>query len=359
MKSIPYYLYRGGTSKGPFLFKKDLPKSDKKCNQLIRNIMGSPHPYQVDGIGGGVSNASKVGIINLSDRPDCDIDCLFGQVAILSNEVDLSGDCGNMLTAAACCAIEAKLINATKNETKVRVFNPATNSVKEVVVPCKNGSVIYEGQYHIDGVNSSGSKVYISFLNPGGSQTGHIFPSGHRIDIVNNIPVTLIDCGRALIIAQAHDFNIQNKQTNEELEQDFTLQDLIEKFRLACAKKMNIKNPCQTYPRIVLVSKSNDIKNNIHVRYWSNPTAKQIHPSLAMTAAIGISTALVIKGTICAQRELLLNEYTETKEINIGHPQGGLEISITGQDFPLNITKGTYYRTARLIAKGEVYYSES
>ena len=37
-----------------------------------------------------------------------------------------------------------------------------------------------------------------------------------------------------------------------------------------------------------LVSQPKDTKQNIHARYWSNPNAKQIHPSLAMTAAIGI-----------------------------------------------------------------------
>ncbi len=356
MKSIPYYLYRGGTSKGPFFFKKDLPSSKEKCDEVLRKIMGSPHPYQVDGIGGGVSNASKIGILSVSNRNDADIEYIFGQVAVLSDEVDTSSDCGNMTTAAACCAIEAHLIDAKEGETTVRVYSPATDSVKEIIVPCKDGKVIYEGDYHIDGVGSTGSVIKISFLHPSASQTGAIFPSGKMLDIVDGIPVTLIDCGRALVIARACDFNISDEQSNEALEEDVELNHAIEAFRLKCAKKMNIAHPCQTFPRIALVSAPRAKNQSIYARYWSNPTARQIHPAMAMTAAMALASAVVSKGTICAQSNKQFDADDHTKEVYIGHAQGEVEIDITGHDFPLDVAECTYKRTARLLAKGEVYY---
>lgn len=44
----------------------------------------SPAPYgmQIDGLGGGSSSTSKVVLVSRSTRPACNIDYLFGAVAI-------------------------------------------------------------------------------------------------------------------------------------------------------------------------------------------------------------------------------------------------------------------------------------
>jgi 2-methylaconitate cis-trans-isomerase PrpF len=36
----------------------------------------------IDGMGGATSSTSEVVLVSCSVRPDCDVDCLFGQVAI-------------------------------------------------------------------------------------------------------------------------------------------------------------------------------------------------------------------------------------------------------------------------------------
>ncbi|SPZ23136.1 3-methylitaconate isomerase [Providencia rettgeri] len=61
--------------------------------------MGSGHALQIDGIGGGSPQTSKVAIISSSTHPDADIDYLFAQVSITERIVDTAPNCGNILCA--------------------------------------------------------------------------------------------------------------------------------------------------------------------------------------------------------------------------------------------------------------------
>jgi hypothetical protein len=70
-------LIRGGTSKGAYFLKSDLPESREERDALLLSIMGSPHPDQIDGIGGGHPLRSKVAIVTKSAEPGVDVDFLF------------------------------------------------------------------------------------------------------------------------------------------------------------------------------------------------------------------------------------------------------------------------------------------
>jgi 4-oxalomesaconate tautomerase len=75
-------LIRGGTSKGAYFLASDLPSSREERDALLLSIKGSPHPDQIDGIGGGHPLRSKVAIVAKSSDPRIDIDFLFAQVAV-------------------------------------------------------------------------------------------------------------------------------------------------------------------------------------------------------------------------------------------------------------------------------------
>jgi 2-methylaconitate cis-trans-isomerase PrpF len=57
-------------------------------------------------MGSATSCTSKVVILSKSNRPDADVDYLFGAVAIDAPVIDRSGNCGNLSAAvgpfAAC-----------------------------------------------------------------------------------------------------------------------------------------------------------------------------------------------------------------------------------------------------------------
>ena len=61
--AIPMCLMRGGTSRGPMFLASDLPQDPEIRDQVLLSVMGSPHPLQVDGIGGAHSLTSKPGLL--------------------------------------------------------------------------------------------------------------------------------------------------------------------------------------------------------------------------------------------------------------------------------------------------------
>ena len=83
----------------------DLPDAAKQPgverDALLQRVIGSPDPYekQIDGMGGATSSTSKTVIVQASEKPDHDVDYLFGQVAIDQDFVDWSGNCSNLSAA--------------------------------------------------------------------------------------------------------------------------------------------------------------------------------------------------------------------------------------------------------------------
>jgi hypothetical protein len=74
-------LMRAGSSKGLFVHLSDLPDDRSLWGPLLLKAFGSPDPFhkQLNGVGGGVSTQSKVGIISPSSDPRADVDYLFAQ----------------------------------------------------------------------------------------------------------------------------------------------------------------------------------------------------------------------------------------------------------------------------------------
>ena len=51
--SAPCMWMRGGTSKGGYFLKDDLPADTAARDAFLLGMMGSPDPVQIDGMGGG------------------------------------------------------------------------------------------------------------------------------------------------------------------------------------------------------------------------------------------------------------------------------------------------------------------
>ena len=60
--ALPAVFMRGGTSKGLFFHRRDLPAERARWDALFLAALGSPDPHgrQLDGMGGGISSASTV-----------------------------------------------------------------------------------------------------------------------------------------------------------------------------------------------------------------------------------------------------------------------------------------------------------
>ena len=54
---IPYIQMRGGTSKGPYFRRADLPEDLDTLSEVLIAAVGSGHALNIDGIGGGGQGA--------------------------------------------------------------------------------------------------------------------------------------------------------------------------------------------------------------------------------------------------------------------------------------------------------------
>src|SRR4051794_19566486 len=202
---IPAVYMRGGTSKGVFFLAEDLPSDPQMRDRILMRVIGSPDRYgkHTDGMGGATSSTSKVVILAKSRRDDCDVDYLFGQVAIDKPLVDWSGNCGNLSAAVGPFAISMGLVGAPADGTAiVRIWQ--ANIKKRIVahVPMQAGEVQELGGFELDGVAFPAAEVKLDFMEP--AEGGALFPTGRRIDSLDvpgagTIEATLIDAGNPTI----------------------------------------------------------------------------------------------------------------------------------------------------------------
>ena len=153
-RRIPAAFYRGGTSKGVFFNAADLPPPGAERDAVLLAVTGSPDAYgkQIDGMGGATSSTSKVVLISKSDRPDCDIDYLFGHVDIERPMIDWSANCGNLVSAVGPYAIEECLLPVFEGITTVRIWQANLGERMHAQVPVKDGLPEVSGSFKIDGV---------------------------------------------------------------------------------------------------------------------------------------------------------------------------------------------------------------
>ena len=197
---IPAVYYRGGTSKGVFFKRSDLPEAAREAgsarDKILLRVLGSPDPYgkQIDGLGNASSSTSKAVILDKSERADHDVDYLFGQVSIDKPFVDWSGNCGNLTAAVGAFAIEQGLVDKSKIPSDglctVKIWQKNIGKTIIAHVPMQNGAVLETGDFELDGVTFPAAEVQIEFLDPADGErpllwprlieeSNFSFPSGH------------------------------------------------------------------------------------------------------------------------------------------------------------------------------------
>ena len=125
--AIPFIQMRGGSSKGIYFHRTDLPNDKDQCDAVLKWVMGAHgDARQIDGLGGADPLTSKIAIISPSKRDDSDIDYKFIQAIVGEDRVDDTPNCGNILSGVGAFSIETGLIKPTGNEASIRVY--MTNS---------------------------------------------------------------------------------------------------------------------------------------------------------------------------------------------------------------------------------------
>ena len=341
---------RGGTSRGPYFLRDDLPDDTTTRDRVLLAVMGSPDPRQIDGLGGATTPTSKVAIVGRSDQPDCDVDYLFAQVSVEKGIVDIAPSCGNMLAGVGPFAIERGLVHPTGEETRVSIYNVNTQSRIEAIVQTPGEEITYDGNQHIHGVLGTAAPIVLSFSNVVGSKCDGLLPTGELQEAIEGIDVTCCDVAMPMLLIRAGDLGLSGYE-GKELVANEALMARIEKMRREAGKRMGLGDVSDSViPKVGLLAAARD-GGVISSRYL---TPHAVHAAHAVTGAICIASCISIEGTVA--NALASSSTGSDDRVVIEHPSGSIEIRLqtsgTGSD--LDVTSAGVVRTARKIMHGNV-----
>ncbi len=377
---IPATYMRGGTSKGVFFKLTDLPAPAQvpgaARDKLLLRVIGSPDPYgkHTDGMGGATSSTSKVVILSKSDRPDHDVDYLFGQVSIDKPFVDWSGNCGNLSAAVGAFAVANGLVDPERipqnGVCAVRIWQQ--NIGKTIVnhVPMTNGEVQETGDFELDGVTFPAAEVPVEFVSP--IEAGEaLFPTGNLVDELDvpglgHLEVTMINAGIPTIFLEAEDLGYDGTELQDAINRDPAALERFETIRAHGAKRMGLIEDVsdaaarQHTPKLAMCAAARDyiassgkpIKAadiDLNVRALS---MGKLHHAMMGTAAVAIASAAAIPGTLVN----LAVGGGARDSVTFGHPSGRLKVGAVAseQQGKWRIDKVVMSRSARVLMEGWV-----
>jgi 2-methylaconitate cis-trans-isomerase PrpF len=241
----------------------------------------------------------------------------------------------------------------------------------------KNGRFNEEGDYEISGVPGSGGKITLHFVDPGGSLTGKLFPTGSVKDILEvpemgKVELTIIDAANPVVLVQAAVLGLEGTEI-EKIDTDDTIKAHLENIRCAAAVEIGLAatiqdahQRSQAVPKMTLVSASKSYQTlsgkgvdaaeiDLVARIMSMGT---LHRSFAVSGAISTVGAAMIPGTVVWD---VMNKQRQSKEmIKIGHPGGIIEVGaiIEDKDDNYHYAEAVLGRTARRLMEGYVLVPE-
>jgi len=377
-RRIPCVIQRGGTSKGVYLHEKDLPKDPELRNKVILAIFGSPDIRQIDGLGGADPLTSKCAIIGPPERSDADVNYTMVQVDITKPILDFNGNCGNISSGVGPFAIDEGLVPVKEPETVVRIYNTNTKTILKAFVQTDQGKSKYLGDYAIDGVPGTGSKILLDYSATEGAGTGKFLPTGNTIDFISipsigKIEVSIVDAGNPSCFLKPEVLGLSG--IGGPFDQGvINSLDTIELIRGTGAKLLGFvddaakaRTESPTYPMIATVSEPANYTSftdgsrieagqiDFVSRYFF---MQEMHKTYPGTGTVCAGAAALIEGTlvnrVCSERA------SKEKIVRIGHPSGTIEIEVdvanTAEGPRLKMA--AFGRTSRRIMEGFVYVPE-
>ncbi|MDR6321724.1 4-oxalomesaconate tautomerase [Actinoplanes couchii] len=332
-------IIRGGTSKGAYFLREDLPATDEERDTLLLQIMGSPDPRQIDGIGGAHPLTSKVAVVNRSDDPDADVDYLFLQVAVDHPRVDTGQPCGNILAGVGPFAIERGLVTAGDDTTPVRVRMLNTGALAVVTVRTPGGRVEYSGDTELSGVPGTAARIEVEFRDTAGSVAAALLPTGRPVDDLDGTPATLIDNGMPVVLLTAASVGVTGRETPAELEADNRLRARVEALRITAGALMGLGDvTATTVPKMCLISPPENggtLASRMFIPH-------RVHSSIGVLAAVTVATAAAMPGTV--------GSTGGSGTIRIEHPAGFSDVIVDPES-----GRSAVVSTARLLLDGRVH----
>ncbi|MBL4827732.1 MAG: 4-oxalomesaconate tautomerase [Spongiibacteraceae bacterium] len=348
---IAYMQFRGGSSKGVYFLASSLPAKESARDQVLLAALGRDS-RQIDGLGGADPLTSKVGIVSVSNRQDADINYLFAQVVVGENRVDTTPNCGNILAGVGPFALESGLVEATGDETRIRVYMLNSGKVCELVLQTPKGVISYEGDTRIDGVPGTSAPIICHYMDVAGSACGSLLPTGNVKDIVDGVELTCVDNGMPVVVVRAKDMGIEGDESPEELNANVSLKAKLQSIRLQLGPTMNLGDvDGAAVPKMCMISKAKKggvINTRTFIPY-------KCHSSIGVLGAVSVATACILPGSVAEG----IADVAEGNpvQMSIEHPSGEFSVNLDidrSAALP-DVKKAGLLRTARLLSRGELY----
>ena len=349
--AIPFYFFRGGTSRGPYFRREDLPEDRETLARVLVATLGAGHRLNIDGIGGGAAVTTKVAMLSRSEAPDCDIDYFFAQVSVEEPLVDFKPTCGNILSGVGPAAIEMGLVAPQGDTTRVRIRSVNTGAKVEAVVQTPGGRVEYEGEAAIDGVPGTAAPIYLNFMDVVGSSTGALLPTGALREVIDGIEVTCMDVAMPICIARADAFGLTGYETVEALDANRAFSARMEPIRQEAGRRMGLGDVSKSVtPKFAVLAPPRQ-GGTIAARYFM---PWNCHPTMAVTGAQCLASCVLTPGSIA--EGLFAPPAGRPALVLIEHPGGAIDVTVDYETDAggFHLRSAGLLRTARLLARGEV-----
>lgn len=366
----------GGTSKGCIFHKEDLPENRAEWDDIFVQVMGSPDPKQIDGMGGTVSSNNKIVIVWKSDEPNVDIEYLVGQSIVGKSQIDYKSNCGNMTAAVPAYAVEEGMVDITEPITVVRMLNKNTDKYINVSVPIdpETHTFAQDGDCHIAGIDGTAAELKVNFLNPAGAKTGKLLPTGYVTDTFEiggkQIVYSLVDVSNPLILVAAEDIGLTGTEMPTELDENKKASELLEQIRgnaavlMGFAKNLeDAKVNSPAVPKVGVFTSPKDYQGisgnivsaedmDVCVRILS---VFKCHKACPLTAANSVAVLAKLKDSVIDQK--LHTASHGDSSVRIGHPSGIMKqyVDMTVSANHVEVKGVAGQRTARRIMDGCVY----
>ena len=372
-------ILRGGSSKGIYIERDQLPPAGAERDRRILNLFGSPDMRQIDGLGGADKLTSKVAVMGAPTRADCDIDYLFGQVGTVIPRIDWTSNCGNLSTGAALYAVHKHYVPREGASAQVAIHQVNTGRRLLATVPLEDGHAALKGDFAIGGVPGTGPRIDLDFGDfGGGAMKRGVLPTGNpmdRFDVpgLGPIDASVIDAANLCIFVRTTDVGVDPQSSVDELQADSALVDRLEAVRATVSRdigfvtedveqEMKVRvNPllfAVAPPMTFRALNDSVVDVNDHDILSRSITRRAFSKAYPGTGSIGTSVACGVAGTIAHEMFRGTSERGKTYSVRIGHPSGRLEVRTRldpVSNKPPAIESAIVGRTARVIMDGIAY----
>ena len=378
IKKIPCLIIRGGTSKGVFFERDDLPPPGPDRDRVILSTYGSPDARQIDGLGGADKLTSKTAVMGPPSRDDCDIDYLFGQVMINTPDVEWESMCGNISAGAAVYAVYKGYVKPDGDQARVAIHQVNTHRRLLATVPIQDGLPETEGDFAMGGVPGTGARIDLDFADFSSCILHRaILPTGRPWDEFDvpgfgTIQASVVDMGNFCIFVRAADVGLDHEQDIITCQTDekainrleairkvvaaelgyITGPDADRELKLRMAPLLFAVGPPRTY-HTLNGERIEPEQYDLFSRSITRGIYSKTHPG---SGTVGTGVSAGIEGTITAEmagggpRTL-----KTTYRLRIGHPSGTLSVKARLNRTPegeIRAEQAVLARSARVLMEG-------